>query len=109
MSDIRQKVSTALAGVGVSVQFMIRPTALPAISFDFGPERGAVYGDGQERESEFSVQVDIWTQSDFKTLAATVHAAMKAAGFRRYDSQELLDETTSTYQKAMRYRITLPA
>lgn len=108
MSDIRTMILAGLAGAGAPAQMLKRPSALPSISFDIN-ERPSFFGDGQEKETEYTVQVDVWSKGDYKTIATAVNSGMKAQGFRRYDSADLYDPDTDTYHKALRYRITLPA
>lgn len=107
MSDIRTKIQTALTNVGAPAQELKRPDAFPGISYDIS-DRPALHADGVEAETEYTVQIDVWTKTDYKTIAAAVNAGMKAQGFVRYDSAGLYDSETNTYQKALRYRITMP-
>lgn len=102
------RVEASLAGISVPVQWIERPEQIPSVTFEVSSEQGALYGDGLEKRTVWLVQVDIWSHSDTSALYAAVQAAMTAAGFRRYDAEDLYEEDTQIYHKAVRYSYTGP-
>jgi len=103
MIDIVAKVATALSGIGTPAQWLIRPETLPSISFDT-VENLAMFGDGEEKAVEYSVQIDIWSENDPRTIGTAVKTVMKSAGFTRTDDADLYEEETRLYHKAIRFK-----
>lgn len=64
---------------------------------------GALYTDEIEVETEYSVQVSVYSTGNFRTVVDEVLARMEAAGFRRNNAYDLYDDDTKRYHKALRF------
>ncbi|QNG60390.1 hypothetical protein H4O14_02360 [Bacillus sp. PAMC26568] len=97
-------ILNALSNVGVPVAFQsYRGKSKTYITFFIAGEGPALHADNKEVKTWYLIQVDIWSKTDYTNLAKTVKEKMKLAGFRRSSSQDLYENDTEIYHKAMRF------
>ena len=92
------RVHEALQPLGHPVQFEVRPTSFPGISFEFFNEAPALHGDGEAVQESLAVQVDIWTKAPNIVLKNQVKAAMKEKGFLFAHSDSSLEQEARLYR-----------
>lgn len=94
MADIQTTVKTALANIGVPV-FLGQwhgSTAAPAQYITYTTRHSkAVYASDSATEDEYTVYVEIWSDTSYLTLKSTVTSAMETAGFSFVDETDVLD------------------
>jgi hypothetical protein len=66
-------------------------------------EQGEAWAENVEIKTGYYVQVDLWSKEDCTELAEQVKAAMITAGFTRTTAQDLYEDDTKIYHKAMRF------
>lgn len=94
MADIQTTVKTALASVGVPV-FLGQwqgATAAPAQYITYTTRHNkAVYASDSATEDEYTVYIEIWSDTSYLTLKGTVTSAMETAGFNLVDETDVPD------------------
>lgn len=86
-----EKVAEALSELNVPVKYIIRPAMeneQVGISFHFFSEHPSLYGDGNFREVEGMLQLDIFHKSNIGALPKEAIRLLKNIGYRWYDSTE---------------------
>lgn len=102
--NILKKVKDSLASITVPVSFQVYlGSETTYITYFCYNEQGEEWAENEEIATGYSVQVDIWSKTDYTTLVGQVTAAMLAAGFTRASSQDLYESDTKTYHKALRF------
>lgn len=66
-------------------------------------EMGALFAEDVEVKTQYSYQVDIWSQGNYSTLVKQVLELMTAAGFRRNSAQEFYEKETKMNHKYFRF------
>jgi hypothetical protein len=96
--DIRSTIVTALSGVGASVYWMkwAGDGSPPATYITFQTvNRPDFYTDDALEEREHFVYIDIFSETDPYTVAASVRTKMATAGFTEVEMRDVGQETMS--------------
>ena len=98
---IQQVIKEALADTGAS---LLRSAGeYPRVCFFEYLEQPELFGDGEEEARGHYVQVDIFSKGDATKLIDDVMSRMEAAGFEYLSSEDLYEDDTQTYHRAIRY------
>ncbi len=109
--NYKAAIKTALASIinsGIPVEFMNytgkeKPTYITFFCYNEQTER---YAENLETKTGYYVQIDIYSKTNPDATAALVKTAMKAAGFVGYEAQDLFENDTNLYHKAISMNIT---
>ncbi|CUU45471.1 prohead protease [Clostridium beijerinckii] len=82
------------------------PTS-PYIEYEFYDENGEEWAENKEIATNYYVQVDIFSKTDYTNLENKIKEKMTNAGFMRSTSADLYENDTQLFHKAMRFFITL--
>ena len=100
------QTATALSTLtGFYFQYPTSFTSLPCLSYFEVDNIGSLYADDIEIGSEIVYQVDLWSKASLSAYALSVDTAMTGIGFSRILAQDLYENDTHVFHKAMRYRI----
>ncbi len=100
------QTATALSTLtGFYFQYPPSFTTLPLLSYFEVDNFGNLYADDQEIGSEIVFQIDLWGKSSLSAHALAVDEVMTGLDFVRVSAQDLYEDDTKTYHKAMRYKI----
>lgn len=104
MEDIRDIIKNALNDIA-KTQWMIRPGDFPSISFRIISEKGSVFTTSGEVETEFFIQVDIWTKKyiDHVNISKQVKQKLMFLDFSRPSETEDFENDTKIFHKIQRY------
>lgn len=101
---INKLILDTLTPLNIPVSFQVYDgNANTYITFFKYLEQGESYADNLEKSVGHYIQVDIWSNTDYTTLAASVLSYMIAAGFRRTTSNDLFEENIGIYHKVIRF------
>ena len=75
----------------------------PAITYFVYSTNGGLYGDGAEKNTNFGVQVDIFTPTSFVAISNAVMEALLQNGFIRYFETEMHEDDTGLNHKVIRF------
>ncbi|TYS50088.1 hypothetical protein [Bacillus infantis] len=93
-----------LEPLGVPVDFQTYPgDATTYITFFEFNQRSAVTADDVEKRTAHSIQVDIWSLSDYSDLTSSVKMALIENGFVRSMETEMFEEDTGYFHKVLRF------
>lgn len=70
--------------------------------FEFN-QGGARYADDDEEQTMYSIQVDIWSKANYKSIEVQVEELMRKAGFYRIGAGEFYEEDTKFHHKYFRF------
>ncbi|WP_010293535.1 hypothetical protein [Clostridium senegalense] len=76
------------------------------LEYEIINEYGKEYSEGEERETTYIVQVDIFSTGDYSQVEEKVKEIMLKNGFNRDSAVDLYEEDTKLYHKAIRFNIT---
>jgi hypothetical protein len=102
-----QKVYDILSGIGVPVQYILRPdisTTKTGISYHFFNEGYELYADGKGEEFGGVLQVDVFSTVDYSGTVRQVRERLEAAKFRLADMRDGNDgfeDSMKYYQKIL--------
>lgn len=98
-------VIDTLTPLGVPVTFQeYDGSATTYITFFFFNEQSDLNADDEELKTGYSLQVDVWSKSDYMNLVDQVKQAMKNAGFTRTFAADLYEKDNGIYHKVIRFR-----
>lgn len=80
-------------------------TTLPVLSYFEVDNIGNLYADDQEIGSEIVFQIDLWGKTSLSNYALAVNSAMASLDFARITAQDLYEQDTKIYHKAMRFKL----
>lgn len=66
-------------------------------------EQGELFADNDEISTQYNIQIDIYSKSDYTTLVASVKNALKAVGFKRTYAIDIYENDTNLYHKSLRF------
>ncbi|MCR3758156.1 prohead protease [Clostridium felsineum] len=75
----------------------------PYVEYEFYDENGSAYEEGKEVETNFYLQVDIFSKGSYTKLEAAIKNKLLNAGFDRGMAADLYENETQLYHKAMRF------
>lgn len=93
----------------------LKPTNVPVYPLDYPGsattyitffqynEMGVLYLEDVEDKTQYSYQVDIWSQGNYTSLVKRVFELMTAAGFRRNSGAEFYEKDTKMNHKVFRF------
>ncbi|MDF2534412.1 MAG: hypothetical protein K0R18_569 [Bacillales bacterium] len=70
--------------------------------FEFS-QTPAVHADDEELQSNHSIQINIFSKSDYTELVRQVKTELKIVGFKRTFETELYELDTKVYHKVLRF------
>lgn len=79
----------------------------PYIEYEFYDENGEEWAENKEIATNFYLQVDIFSKTDYTDLENKIKEVMINAGFNRSMCADLYENDTQLFHKAMRFSITL--
>ena len=77
--------------------------AAPYVVYQFYDERNVLSAEGREVVTRYSIQIDIYSKSDYTNLEAVLKETLGAAGWFKRSVFEDYDDKTKLFFKAMRY------
>ncbi|WP_067924876.1 DUF3168 domain-containing protein [Alicyclobacillus shizuokensis] len=80
-------------------------TVFPRITFFEVNNLDANYANDGPTSARVSLQVDVWSKTNYSAIVQRVNEVMESLGFIRYYSTDLYEPDTSVYHKALRYQI----
>lgn len=100
MADIQTTVKTALSGVGVPVSLGTwqgtEPPPAQYITFTTRTGR-TVYASDKSTEKEYTVYVEIWSDTSYLALKELVITALEGIGFNATDELDVPDPDVGHY------------
>lgn len=66
-------------------------------------QTGSMYADDEEKNTRHSIQVDVYSKTDFTQLVRDVKQRLKDKGFSRHSEFELYEDDTGFYHKVIRF------
>jgi len=79
----------------------------PYVEYQMYDENGEDWAENKEIATDYFVQVDIFSKTDYTALEDKIREKMLAAGFVRGMAADLYEPDTGLCHKAMRFVITL--
>lgn len=104
--EANQNLITLLGGPRIYQLKADEATAFPKISFFEITNIDNNYADDTAITSEIHVQIDIWAKAETastSTIAKEVDKTMKELGFKRTAAEDLYEDDTAVFHKALRY------
>ena len=102
--SMNKLVIELLSPLGVPVAFHnYDGAAATYVTFFFYNEQGALYGDDEEIETTFGLQVDVWSKNDYTNLVKSIKLILVEADFERNFAADLFEEDTKIYHKVLRF------
>lgn len=96
-----------LKPTGVPVSFQVNKGDDDTyITFFEYNQMGALFAEDEEEETRHSIQVDIWSATNYSELVKEVRELMKVAGFIRNSEAEFYEDETETFHKVFRFYYT---
>lgn len=114
MDDIKEFVRNSLLDSGIidltgdkTVHFLhaLDPKC-PYIEYEFFDENVSAWEEGNEISTDYYLQVDIFSKSDYTELENAIKEKMKSLGFKRSMAADLYEKDTKLFHKAMRFIFT---
>jgi hypothetical protein len=98
-------IINALKPLGVPVDFQkYKGEETTYIQFFEYNQNGAIYGDDQELKSSHSIQVDIFSTTDYTDLTKQVKEKLKEIGFIRAMETEFYEDDNDVFHKVIRFK-----
>lgn len=103
---MNSKILKALSNVGVPVRFQhYEGTEETYITFFIYNDKTEINADDKDIITGYSIQVDVWSKTDYTKLVEKVHRSMIENDFMKDNFYDLYEDDTKTYHKAMRFYI----
>lgn len=101
-------ILNTLKPLGVPVDFheSSNGNANTYITFFWVNERGSLFEDDDEKETDYLLQVDVWSRVDYTSIVNQTKDLLKAVGFFRTNEQGLYEKDTKIYHKAITFSFT---
>lgn len=101
---MNDEIVKALKDLGIPVSFQhYSGTVKTYITFfNYDEENEDSSEDEQEIEGYYP-QIDVWSNGDYTDLVKQVKTAMINAGYEFTNGQDLFEDNTKTYHKALRF------
>jgi len=97
-------IMDTLLETNIPVYFLYTPDLLTQyIVFAIYYETGEQWADNTETLTNYFVQVDVYSKSDYTDIVLNVMTLMKNAGFTRTSAMDLYESDTKYYHKAIRF------
>lgn len=85
-----------------------KKASTPYLEYEVISEREAYSEEGNEKYTNYLVQVDIFSEGDYSSLEEAVKKELIKDGFIREQGADLYEKETGLYHKVMRFSIELP-
>lgn len=105
--NVQALVTQTLKKAEVPVFFQRKPDSnkdRTYITFFFVNERGVGFSDDEETDTEYAVQVDVFSDGSLSALVNSVKRHMKEAGFRRTLAMDGFEDGINLYRKILRFK-----
>lgn len=79
----------------------------PYIEYEIYDEEGALYTEGKEVATDYYIQVDIFSETDYSDIEERVKEKMLSAGFEGGHGPDLYEKDTKLYHKPLRFNYTV--
>ncbi|MGM7635635.1 tail completion protein gp17 [Bacillus sp. Hm123] len=101
-------VLDALKDIGAPVAFQeyTGPAVPVYVTFFFYNEMGTEFVEDEEAATSYSLQVDVWSNGNYKSVVKSVKDSLKSVGFMRVFATDLYEKDTKIYHKVLRFRCT---
>jgi len=85
--------------------YLIKATnaTAPYVTYTFIDEWGAAFAENEETATNYSVQIDVFSKSDFMELVKKIKEKMKDNDFYRTSVNEFYETDTGLYHCAIRF------
>lgn len=101
---INKLVIDTLKPLGVPVGFQkYSGTDTTYITFHEYLQSGEVFEEDEEAFTGHYVQVDVWSRSDYTTLATNIKTLLIASGFKRLDEADFYEPDMGLYHKGLKF------
>jgi len=103
--NYKQLIKDTIVPLGVPVSFQHSASiTFPYITYFCYNEQGEAKADDKSCATGYYIQVDIWSQTgDYDALADQIKAAMLTVEFYDTISQDLYEDKSKIFHKAMRF------
>lgn len=102
--NLNNLIMNTLAPTNVPVRLLTYPGPdTTYITFFEYNQQGTLFADDIEQETQFSIQVDVWSKGNYKNLVVQVRTLMINAGFTRNGENEFYETDTQIFHKVMRF------
>lgn len=104
---LNKLIEDTLAPLNVPISFQnYSGNATTYITYFEYNQGGALYADDEEKKTNYSIQVDIWSKANYKNLEIQVKDLLSKAGFTRVASGEFYENDTKFHHKYFRFNYT---
>lgn len=73
------------------------------ITFFVYNQKGELYSEGEEIETGYYIQVDVWSKGNYIDIVKQVKQLLKYKGFIRQNEYDLYESDTNIYHKCIRF------
>lgn len=103
--SINNEIETALSEFGVPVSFHRHSgSADTYITYFEYNQNAALNADDEEQNTNYYVQVDVWSKGNYLTLVEQVKNKLRSLNYIRTSESGFYEEDTKMYHKAIRFR-----
>lgn len=91
--------------VGNKIYLLKSPdnTTAPYIEYEILSEQGSLYAENEEIETNYTIQVDIFTKGSYTEIVKNIKEVMKENGFRKEFCGSLYEEKTKLFHYILRF------
>lgn len=101
---INSEIKSTLDNIAVPVSFQTsKSEKYPYITFFTYLDSPTLYSDDREIITGYFIQIDIWSKTDYTSLAREVEENILAANFIKQRYFDLYEKDTKVYHKVMRF------
>jgi hypothetical protein len=105
--NLNSLILSTLATTNVPVAFQVYTgTATTYITFFEYNQQGSLFADDTEKQTQHSIQVDVWSKGNYGELVEQVKTLLNTVGFTRNSEGELYESDTKTFHKYLRFYYT---
>ena len=107
--SINKLVIDTLKPLGAPVAFQeYTGTETTYITFFEYNQRGDLFADNEEQTTIHSIQIDVFSKSNYETLVEQVKQNLKAQGFIRTSEMDLYESNLKLFRKTISFQAILP-
>ncbi|NKF05302.1 prohead protease [Clostridium gasigenes] len=78
---------------------------IPYLEYEIVGEYGVDWAEGKEIATDYTVQVDVFSNTDYTEIEEEIGKVMINKGFKRIGAVDLWEEQTKLFHKALRFNI----
>jgi hypothetical protein len=102
--NIKEHIEDTLKPLKIPVCFQgYYGTATTYITYFCYNEQGEAWAENKEKATGLYIQVDRWSKMDFPEIDEQIKSLMESVDFTRTTAQDLYEQDTKTFHKAMRF------